>query len=153
MPPLTTTIAAPLFPPEQLTWVKAVVLTEIVATGCMMVAERVVLHPRASVTVQIQVPAPRLVAVALFCAGVVFQMYVYGLVPPVTAMVAFPVVPPKQFTSVWPMSCADNDAAGCVMVTFWLVEQPRASVTVQVHVPAAKPLAAAEFCGGTVFQL
>ena len=106
------------------------------AVGCVMVTERSDVQPFRSVTVQVQVPAVRLVAVALVCAGEVFQLKVYGAVPPFAAMVALPVACPKQPTLVCALMLVERDAAGWVMTTFWLVVHPLASVTVQVQVPA-----------------
>ena len=51
MPPLILTVAVPLLPPLQLTFVCDVV--PVIADGCVMVAERVVLQPLASVIVQV----------------------------------------------------------------------------------------------------
>jgi hypothetical protein len=49
--------------PEQPTLVCALTLLDNAAAGCAMVTLRVVLHPLASVIVQIHVPARRLLAV------------------------------------------------------------------------------------------
>lgn len=62
-------------------------------------------------------------------------------------------MPPKQFTLVCDPMLVVRAAAGWVIVTFLFVVHPLASVTVQVHVPAVKPMAAAVFCAGVVFQL
>jgi hypothetical protein len=62
-PPVAVTVAEPLLPPLQLTFVCA----EIVAVGepaFVMVTVRVMLQPFASVTVTVYEPAPRPVAVA-----------------------------------------------------------------------------------------
>lgn len=63
VPPLTETVAAPLLPPLQETWV--VLDTDPLSElGCDTVAEAVVVHPLASVTVAVYVPAARPEAVA-----------------------------------------------------------------------------------------
>ena len=61
--------------------------------GCVIVTLCAVVQPRASVMVQVQVPAIRPLAVAVFWVGVVFQLKLYGPVPPETATVALPVAP------------------------------------------------------------
>ena len=71
-------------------------------------------------------------AVAVVCTGVVFQLYVYGAVPPVAVTVAEPVVPPKQFTFVVAVMLAASAAAGSVIVVVAVVVQPPASVMVTV---------------------
>jgi len=43
-------------------------------------------------------------------------------------------------------------AAGWVMVTLRVAEQPLASVMVHVQVPALSPVTLAEVCTGVVFQ-
>ena len=68
------------------------------------------------------------------------QLYVYGVVPPLTVFVTL-VVPPLQ-----PIVPADNDAvssSGCVMVTLAVAEHELASLTVTVYVPALTPV---RFC-------
>jgi hypothetical protein len=44
-------------------------------------------------------------------------------------------------------------AAGCVIVTAVVVEQPLASVMMQIHVPAGRPMASDDVWTGVVFQL
>ena len=61
--------------------------------------------------------------------------------------------PPKQFTFVCALVLAMSAAAGCVMDTLRALVQPFASVTVQVQVPALRPVAVAPVCMGAVFQL
>src|SRR6478736_2686683 len=108
------------------------------AAGSVMVTVAVVVHPPASVTVTVYVPAARFVAVAVVCTGMVFQLYVSGAVPTVGVTVADPVAPPKQSTFVCALMAAVNAAAGSVMVTVAVVVHPPASVTVTVYVPAAR---------------
>ena len=119
----------------------------------MIVTFRVLEHPRASVTLQVHVPAVRAFAEALLCTGVVFQLKAYGAVPPLAVIVALPVLAPKQVTLVCALRVLDSTMAGCVIGTLRVVEHPLLSVTVHVHVPAARPVAVALFCGGVVFQL
>ena len=73
MPPLALTVALPVLLPKQATF--ACALTELLsaAAGCVMVTLRVVTHPFASVIVQVNVPAARLLAVAPDCTGVLFH--------------------------------------------------------------------------------
>ena len=72
--------------------------------------------------------------------------------PPVALTVALPVAAPKQFTLACALMLLPSAAAGCVIVTVRVAEQPLASVMVQVHEPAARPEAVAPLCAGTVFQ-
>ena len=83
VPPDTLTVALPLCSPKQ----RALLLLLMLAfsnAGCVMVTIAVSAQPLASVTVAIYVPAARLLAEAVVCAGVVFQLYVYGVVPPLS---------------------------------------------------------------------
>ena len=67
-------------------------------------------------------------------------------------MLAAPVLPPKQPTLVCTPTLVLRPAEGCVMVTLCIAVQPRASVMVAVHVPAARLIAVAPFCAGVVFH-
>ena len=60
--------------PKQATFACALMLLPRTAVDCVMVTLRVVVQPLASLMVHVQVPAGRLIAVALFCTGDVFQM-------------------------------------------------------------------------------
>ena len=59
VPPLTVSVTAPLLPPLQLTLVVAVVAANA-DTGCVIVADAIVLHPFISVIVTLYVPAIKL---------------------------------------------------------------------------------------------
>lgn len=152
VPPIPATVALPVAMPKQPTLVCAETLLANVALGCVIVTVRFVVQPLASDTVQIHVPAVKLFAVAVFCTGVVFQLWTYGVVPPVTATVALPVLPPKQPTLVCALKLVASAAAGCRMVTLLAVEHPFASDTVQVQVPAIRLVAVALVCTGVVFH-
>ena len=65
---------------------------------------------------------------------------------------ALPVLLPRQSTFVCANTEALNALAGCVMVTFRVVVQPLASVTVAVHVPAGRFVALVPLCAGVVFH-
>lgn len=93
-----------------------------------------------------------IIAVAVFCAGVVFQLKLYGEVPPDAFTVALPVLPPKQFTLLCAPMLLLSAAAGCVMVTPTVVWQLFTSRTVQMWFPAPRLLAVAVFCAGVVFH-
>jgi len=88
-------------------------------------------------------PALKLPAVEVVCAGIVFQLKVYGAVPPAALAVTDPVALPKQDTLVWPLILAERAAIGCVIVACAFVVQPFASITVTVWVPAARFVAVA----------
>ena len=62
------------------------------AAGWVIVLDAVVVQPLLSVTVTIYVPAAKVVAVAVVCAGDEFHEYEYGAVPPVTLAVTAPVL-------------------------------------------------------------
>jgi hypothetical protein len=81
---------------------------------------RDIVHPLASVTVTVYVPAESPAAVVPVCAGIVFHEYVYGDVPPEGVAVAVPSEPPEHATSVFDR-VADRAAAGCVMITGMLL--------------------------------
>jgi hypothetical protein len=119
----------------------------------VIVTARVIVHPLTSKIVQVHVPAGRVEAVAPLCTGDVFQVKVYGAVPPLAETVAPPVDAPKQLTLFWALTVAVSAAAGCVMVALRVVVHPLKSVTEQVQVPATRPVAVGPFCTGVVLQL
>jgi hypothetical protein len=59
---------------------------------------------------------------------------------------------PKQSTLVCALKLLASAAEGWVITTLRVRVHPFASVTVQVHVPAGKPVAVAEFWTGVVFH-
>ena len=66
-------VAPPVASPKQAAGVVDVMEAERAAAGCVIVTAWRVEHPLASITVQVQMPAGRLFAVAPFCTGVVFH--------------------------------------------------------------------------------
>ena len=76
---------------------------------------------------------------------------VKGEVPPLIVALTAPFAAPPQVAGTMVPLIA-NAAAGCVTITVRVLEQPLASVTVQVHVPAVRPVALATVCTGAVFQ-
>ena len=62
MPPLTATVAAPVIPPLQVTFVELLMLA-VNAVGWVMVTLVVFTHPAASVILAVYVPADKLLAV------------------------------------------------------------------------------------------
>ena len=66
------------------------------------------------------------------------QRYVYGAVPPLTALPAVPSFPPKQVTVAGMIEAVK--AAGSEMMIVSLIGQAFVSVTVQMYVPAQRPL-------------
>ena len=90
----------------------------------------------ASRTVTTYDPAANPVAVAPVCTGVVFQLYVYGAVPPDTLTVASPLDSPKHpafFTLlILTESGGTITGAGSVMVIVFVSVHPRLSRTVYV---------------------
>ena len=74
VPPFALMVALPVEPPKQFTFACALMLVERAAPGWVIVAVLVVVQPRASVTVHVQVPAAKLFALRPVCTGEVFQL-------------------------------------------------------------------------------
>ena len=150
VPPEAEAVAAPFAAPHV-----ASVVASILAEGPPMsfiVAVAVEEHPFASVIVTVYVPAANPVAVADVCAGEVFQLYVYGAVPPEAEAVAEPFAAP-QVASIVASILAVGPPEAPFMVAVRVVEQPPASETVTLYTPGAKLVAVAVVWGGEVFQL
>jgi len=129
VPPLAVTVALP----SVLVWHKGFVLELIladIAEGAVNVTLAVTVHPFASVTVTVYVPADKLFAVALVPPEGAHE-YVYEPVPPPAVTVALPVVPPLHNGLVLEVIDAVN-RAGSVKVVFADATQPLLSVTVAV---------------------
>ena len=73
MPPVTDTVAVPSLKLLQLTFVLAVIEAEI-TFGSVIITVAVAIHPFASVTTTVCVPAPSIVAVGV--ASLLLQLYV-----------------------------------------------------------------------------
>jgi hypothetical protein len=101
-PPEATTVALPVHAPLQSTFTCDCVA--VMAGGCVMVTVRVPVHPFASVTVNVYVPAQSadavFVAPAVVLAAAGDQLKVYGAVPPLAVDVAVPLQTPKQVAFV-----------------------------------------------------
>jgi hypothetical protein len=120
--PFTVRLIAPLLPPLQLTFVTTVERVMLQAEAQFTVTCVVAVHPLASVTVKIYVPA--------VLAKV--PVPVYGAVPPLADTVTVDV--PATHAD------AEDDATsgvGCVIVADVVAVHPFASVTVNANVPAA----------------
>jgi hypothetical protein len=103
----------------------------------VLVAEQ----PLASLTVTVNGPAAKPVAVAVFWDGTELHTKLYAPVPPAPLAVAVPVDCPKQSTLVTPaVGTVTVTADGAVMVVVDVAVQPRLSVTVTVYVPAPSPV-------------
>ncbi len=74
MPPFAETVAEPVLLPKHDTFVYPKIFAFKPAAGCVIVTETVVLQLFASLTVTEYVPAERLLAVAVYCAGTVFHV-------------------------------------------------------------------------------
>lgn len=112
------------------------------AEGCVIVAVTVAVLPFESLTVKVYVPADKpLIMLPLTVPAE--ELNVYGLTPPTALTTTLPLLPPLMLTFVWDVTLAVN-AAGCVIVAVTVVVQPLVSVTVNVYVPAAKPVCAGE---------
>jgi hypothetical protein len=122
-----------LLPPKQDTGVA--VAEAVTAVGCVTTAVADEVHPFASITVTVYVPAVRPVAVAVVWL-LIDHRYVIGAVPPVAVAVALPLLPPAQETfttlvvTVGPLRL--------ITVAEAVFVQPLASVTVTVYVPAER---------------
>jgi hypothetical protein len=135
VPPDTVTVAEPVVPPLHNTLLTAVDVTK--AVGSAIVTISVIVHPLASVTVTVFTPAvwPIITEVV----AVVDHKYVYPEVPPVTVIVAEPVVPPLHNTLLTVVEVA-SAVTGSAIVSWWVIVQPLASVTVTVLTPAVCPV-------------
>src|SRR4030095_3568465 len=94
---------------------------------------RVCVHPPASVTVTLYVPAGMVVRSCVVAP--LLQVYVYGAVPPVTERSIDPVDAALQFA----LTCVSVNtiAAGSVItIPFSVCVHPLASVTVTLYFPA-----------------
>jgi hypothetical protein len=152
VPPITLTVALPVEFPKHSTFVWPEILAARRADGCVIVAFNEVMQPRASVIVQVHVPAGKPVAIALVCAGVVFQRKEYGVLPPMAAMATLPVELPKHSRLVWEKIDPLSGDVGSVIGTLRVVVHALASVTVTSHVPGGSPVALVPFCAGIVFH-
>ena len=118
----------PVASPKQSTLTCEVAKVVFIA-GCVIVALIVSVHPFASVTTTLYVPA------AKFCGSCTVDpfdhKYAYGAVPPVGLKSIDPVLFPKHNTSTW---VVDNTigACGSVIVTLVVATHPFASVVVTV---------------------
>jgi hypothetical protein len=90
---------------------------------------RVVVHPFASVMVQVYVPTHNEEAVAPVPPDGAHE-YVYGAVPPEATTVALPLHEPLQV--IFTCEPVDVNAGGCVMLKVRVIVQPFASVIVTV---------------------
>jgi hypothetical protein len=101
----------------------------VIAVGCEIVSTLVTVHPLASLTAIVYVPAAREEAVAEV-PPTGDQEYVIGAAPPVTLAVALPLPAPKQVTLVdVTVTCGPEEFA---TVTLCVPVQRLASVTVSV---------------------
>jgi hypothetical protein len=134
VPPTTVRLILPLLTPAQVAFT-LVAVADSATAGSVMIAVAVLIHPFASVTVTVYVPAAKPVAVAVVCAGLEFHAYEYGAVPPAALTVAEPVVPFLQSTLVLAVM-AEVKTAGSVTVAVAVavLVQLFASVAVMVTV-------------------
>jgi hypothetical protein len=146
IPPTGVDVVAPSDEPKQLICepLKFDVTLAVVVwavDGCVIVTVLVAEQPLASLTVTVNGPAAKPVAVCVNCVGVVLQLKLYAPVPPAPLAVAVPVDCPKQSTFVTPApGIVTVTADGAVMVVVDVAVQPRLSVTVTVYVPAPSPV-------------
>jgi len=99
VPPVAEAVADPFDPPLHDTFVGVPTLVVTPVAGCVMVVVSVSVHPLASVTVTVYVPAVNEEAVAEEPPPP-DHAYVLVPVPPVAEAVADPLEPPKQDTFV-----------------------------------------------------
>jgi len=138
VPPLAVTTAVPSQTALQLTLVA--VADAVSGKGSVITTDRTMVHPFASVTVHVYVPAQRPAAAAPVPPDGA-QAKVYGRVPPPALIAAVPLHAPLQETFVWVV--AAESAEGSVISDVLSAVQPFASVTVQVYVPGHNPVAEA----------
>ena len=93
VPPVPNAVALPVLPPLQATLVVPLMLAET-PDALVITAVAVAVQLEASVTVIVYVPTDRLLIDELLPPGAL-QLYVNGLVPPVTLAVAEPLLFPQ----------------------------------------------------------
>src|SRR5439155_4501765 len=130
----------------------ALMLALNAVSGCVMVALAVAVQPLASLTVTMYVPAPRLVAVASFCTGLVFHENVLLPVPPLALAVALPLLPPKQSTLTCALMLALNAVSGSEVLTLAVSLQRLTACTVPMYVTARRLVAIEPFCTVLVYD-
>lgn len=141
VPPLPVTVASPTVPPLQAILVWPVMVATTPSTGSVIVVLEVYIHPFASVTVTLYVPAVKPVAVVVPCAGEVLHKMVYGAVPPaIPLMVAVPLLPPAQLTLVLVNGFAVIALPAVMFIPVMMVSHRFASVTVMLYNPVANPV-------------
>ena len=137
-PPTGVEFTAPLEDPKQLIceplkFDVTIADTVCAVAGCVIVTVLVAEQPLTSLTVTVNGPAAKPVAVCVNWVGVVLQLKLYAPVPPDPFAVAVPVDCPKHSTFV---TLADGTvtvtAAGATIVVVDVAVQPRLSVTVTV---------------------
>jgi hypothetical protein len=136
-------VAVPVFPPLQVTDVEPDIEADK-ADGSVKVTLAVVVQLLASLTVTVYTFADSPVAIAVVCPPEL-QTYVIEPVPPLPVAVAVPVLSPLHVTDVEPDIEAVN-TDGSVIVTFAVVVQLLASLTVTVYTFADNPVAIAVVC-------
>ena len=110
---------------------------KVTAAGWPTISEPDCVHPLASFTIHVYVPAarPEYVLGDVWAAKAPpLKLTVYGAVPPLKVRVTEPSVPPLQAASVW-VSVA-TIAVGWPTTSEPDCVQPFASFTIQVYVPA-----------------
>ena len=103
----------------------------------------VAIHPLSSITVQVYCPAASPVIV-LVCAPL-FQKKLIFPVPPVGTTDASPSVRPKHDISM-ALAVACSSIGSNTSILFSVTLHPLTSVTVQLYIPAASPVAVCVVC-------
>ena len=132
LPPDAATLILAFDPPKQLTLVEFV-RPQTNCVGCVITNVVLVVHPFASVTVTVYVPAnfpvktPVLFTIAPGC-----NVYEYATVPPVALVLILPVAVPLHVTGVVVALTQLNAARGCVITLRIELVHPAMSFTVTV---------------------
>src|SRR5678815_4798945 len=115
----------------------SVSVNTMAAGSVITIPFRVCVHPPASVTVTLYVPAGILVRSCVVAP--LLHAYVNGAVPPATVRSIDPVDAPLQFAST---CVSDNTmaAGSAITILFSVCVHPPASVTVTLYVPAGIPV-------------
>jgi hypothetical protein len=115
----------------------------VIAGGCVTVWETVaVVHPLASLTVEVYTPLASPLPVVCDVSGLPVHEKVHGAVPPVWFDWMYASLSPKQLTCIplrQPTKTGDADmliAEGCVICTVLAAVHPLLSFTVAVYVAA-----------------
>ena len=135
-------VAVPFVEPRQLVAVCVKVAASAGPGETVTESAGLIVHPLASVTVIVCIPAPTPlnVVVGPVCVTVPFNTKVKGAVPLVGLTVMVPLLAPRQLVLVLLEVAVKPEPAPMAVASAGRVTQPPASVIVTVYGPEAKPV-------------